>query len=145
MKPRLGKIVLVDWPALFCLLSIPGIWLIGLAFPLLRTGAEAGGRGLLAVAAPISLVAAGFLLWRIGRIHRLFRKGVPAKGGVTHVQFSRDRARVEFVSELKGQRFGSWMPLHQSREVLALRVSQAIEVLVDEAEPSRAIIRHMFV
>lgn len=145
MKPRLGKIVLVDWPALFCLLSIPGIWIIGLAFPLLRTGAEADGSGLLTVAAPISLVAAGFLLWRIGRIRRLFRRGVGVTGYVTHVQFSRDRARVDFVYEHKGERFGAWMPLHQNREVLALRVSQPVEVLVDEAEPRRAIIRHLFV
>lgn len=144
MKPRLHKILTVDWPALFCGISIPGIWLIGLLFPLLRQGTSFGGHEMLTVALPLSLLAASFLLWRILRIRRLFQRGMVVLGCITHIQLARDRARVEFLYEFKGVCFGAWMPLHQSREVLALQVSQQVELLVDEDQPSRAIIRHLF-
>ncbi len=99
---------------------------------------------ILTVALPVSLVAACFLFWRIARIQRLFRHGIAVKGGITHIQFSRDRARVEFLYEFNGECFGAWMPLHQTREVLALRVSQEVELLVDKTHPRQAIIWHLF-
>ena len=145
MKPRLRKIILADWPALFFLLSIPGIWLIGLVFPLLRQGAGFDQQAMLTVALPVSLVAGGFLIWRIVRIYRLFRLGMPVTGCITRVQLARDRARVEFLYELRGDTLGAWMPLHQSREVLALTPGQEVELLVDPGNPRLAIIRHLFV
>jgi hypothetical protein len=62
MKPHLKKILLADWPALFCSISIPGIWVIGLIFPFLRQGATFGRVEILTIALPLSLIAAGFLL-----------------------------------------------------------------------------------
>lgn len=144
-RPRLRKIVLTDWPALFCLISIPGIWLIGLVFPLLRRGAGFGATEALAIALPVSLVATCVLYWRIARIRKLFRWGVATRGIITHIQLKRDRARVEFLYEFNGACLWCWMPLHQTREVLALRESQEVELLVDERRPSHAIIRHLFV
>ena len=96
------------------------------------------------VALPASVVAAYFLFWRIARIRRLFRQGAVAKGYVTRIHLARDRARVEFVYEFKGVRLKSWMPVHQSLEVLSLRESQEVGVLVDESQPRRAIIWHLF-
>jgi hypothetical protein len=57
----------------------------------------------------------------------------------------RDRGRVEFRYEFNGERLESWMPVHQSPEVLALRESQEIDILVDATRPRRAIIRHIFI
>ena len=144
MKPRLKKIVLTDWPALFCLIAVPGIWGIGLIFPLLRQGAAFGGFEMSTVALPVSVVAASFLFWRIVRIRSLFRQGAVATGHITRIQLARDRARVEFVYEFKGVRLESWMPVHQSLEVLSLRESQEVGLLVDESQPRRAIIWHLF-
>ena len=75
MRPRLKKIVLADWPALFCFIAIPGIWLIGFAFAYIRTGARFGRVEMLTIALPLSLIAAGFFLWRVRRIQVLFRRG----------------------------------------------------------------------
>ena len=145
MKPRLKKILLADWPALFCSIAIPGIWVIGLLFPFLRQDARFGRVEMLTIALPLSLLAAGFLLWRVTRIQTLFRRGAAVRGSITRIRFARDRGRVEFRYEFNGQRLESWMPVHQSPEVLALRESQEIDLLVDTTRPRLAIIRDLFV
>jgi hypothetical protein len=145
MKPHLKKILLADWPALFCSISIPGIWVIGLIFPFLRQGATFGRVEILTIALPLSLIAAGFLLWRVTRIQTLFSRGAAVRGNITRIRLVRDRGRVEFRYEFNGERLESWMPVHQSPEVLALRESQEIDILVDATRPRRAIIRHLFI
>jgi hypothetical protein len=144
LKPRLNKIVLADWPALFCLIAIPGIWVIGFVFPFIRTGARFSRVEMLTTALPLSLIAAGLFLWRVRRIQRLFSRGEAVRGYITRIRLARDRGRVEFHYECGGRRFESWLPVHQNPEVLALRESQEIELLVDAARPPRAILRHLF-
>jgi hypothetical protein len=145
MRPRLRKIVLADWPALFCLIAIPGIWVIGFVFPFMRAGARFGRAEMLTTALPLSLIAAGFLLWRVRRIQLLFSRGTVVRGYITRIRLARDRGRVEFLYEFDGQRFESWMPVHQNPDVLALREAQEVELLVDSTCPRRAVIRHLFV
>jgi hypothetical protein len=145
MKPHLKKILLADWPALFCSISIPGIWVIGLIFPFLRQGATFGRVEILTIALPLSLITAGFLLWRVTRIQTLFSRGAAVRGNITRIRLVRDRGRVEFRYEFNGERLESWMPVHQTPEVLALRESQEIDLLVDATRPRRAIIRHLFI
>ena len=144
MKPQLKKILLADWPALFCFIAIPGIWVIGLIFPFLRQGASFGRVEMLTIALPLSLIAAGFLLWRVTRIQMLFRGGTAVRGYITRIRLVRDRGRVEFRYEFNGECLECWMPVHQSPEVLALRESQEIDLLVDATRPRRAIIRDLF-
>lgn len=144
MKPRLKRIVLTDWPALFCLISIPGAWVIGFAFPFARREAQFGAFEMFTVALPLSLLAAGFLLWRILRIHQLFTHGEQVRGFITHIQLARDRGRIEFLYEHDGRRHVSWTPVHQNRDVLALRIGQEVELLVDTTRPTKAIIRHLY-
>jgi hypothetical protein len=145
MKPRLKKILLADWPALFCFIAIPGIWVIGLIFPFLRQGARFGRVEMITIALPLSLIVGGFLLWRVKRIQALFGRGAAVRGTITRIRLVRDRGRVEFRYEFNGERLQSWMPVHQSPEVLALRESQEVDLLVDTTRPRRAIIRHLFV
>ena len=145
MKPRLKKILLADWPALFCFIAIPGIWAIGFIFPFLRQGAQFGRVEMLTIALPLSITTTGFFLWRVTRIQRLFRRGASVRGYITRIRLARDRGRIEFLYEFKGERLESWMPVHQSPEVLALREAQEIDLLVDATRPRRAIIRHLFV
>ena len=99
---------------------------------------------MLTIALPLSLIAAGFLLWRVKRIQMLFRRGTAVRGSITRIRLVRDRGRVEFRYEFNGERLESWMPVHQTPEVLALRESQEIDLLVDATRPRRAIIRHLF-
>lgn len=145
MKPRLKKILLADWPSLFCFIAVIGIWGIGLIFPFLRSGASFGRVEMLTISLPLSLIALGFFLWRVTRIQALFRRGVAVRGYITRIRLASDRGRVDFLYEFKGERLESWMPVHQSPEVLALRESQEIDLLVDATRPRHAIIWHLFV
>jgi hypothetical protein len=144
MKPRLSKIIWTDWPALFCAFAIPGIWIIGFVFPYLRHGAQFDTTAALTVALPISVIAGGFLLWRIGRIQRLFALGRLVPGLVLDVRIIRDRGRLDFTYKLDGNRFRSWMPIHKNKQTLALPPNQEVEVLVDASRPSRAVVRHLY-
>lgn len=145
MKPRLMRIILTDWPALFCLIGIPGAWIIGYVFPFVRRGAQFGAFEMLTVALPLSLVTAGFFLWRLQRIHYLFARGEQVRGYITDIRLARDRARVEFMYERSGHSYVSWTPVHQNRDVLALRIGQEVDLLVDSARPTKAIIRHLYI
>lgn len=144
MKPRLSRIILTDWPALFLLIGIPGIWLCGFAFPFVRRGAQFGAFEMLTVALPISVLAAALFLWRVFRIRYLFARGEPAPAYITRIRLARDRGRIDFLYEFAGQNYESWTPVHQNRAVLALREHQQVEILVDPAHPSRAIIHHLY-
>jgi hypothetical protein len=144
-KPRFASIISTDWPALFCLISIPGIWIIGFLFPFVRKGASFGTFEVLAFALPISMVAGGFLLWRIARIHRLFAFGRLVPAQVTSLRIARDRGRLEFEYDFGGLRRTSWMPVHKNKRVLALEPNQQVEVLVDPRDPTNAIVRQLYV
>jgi len=145
VRPRIGSIIWTDWPALFCALAIPGIWLISLLFPLIRRGATFGTFEVLTIAAPISVAAAGCLIWRIARIHRLFAYGRLSLGRVTSLRIARDRGRLEIEYDFEGQRHRSWMPIHKNKRVLALEPNQNVQVLVDPACPDKAIVRELYI
>jgi hypothetical protein len=145
MKPRVSRIIWTDWPALFCLMLIPGIWIVVAAYPLIHSSATFGPFEILFVAGPISLVAALVLAWRIVRIFRLFARGRRLRAVIQLVKIVRDRGRLEFLYELDGQSVESWTPIHKSKRVLDLRPQQEVEVLVDPARPKDAIVAHLYV
>ena len=51
MKPRIGSILYTDWPALFCLMGLPVIWLICAQLPFIRREGGFGMAEALAIAA----------------------------------------------------------------------------------------------
>ena len=144
-KPRIASIIWTDWPALFCLMSIPGIWIIGFLFPFVRKGASFDAIEMLAFALPISIVAGGFFLWPIARIHRLFALGRLVSAQVTSLRIVRDRGRLEFEYDFEGMRRTSWMPVHKNKRVLALEPKQQVDVLVDPVHPANAIVRQLYI
>ena len=145
MKPRLGSIVWTDWPALVCLMCLPVIWLISAQLVLFRHDGSFTAREALMIAVPLSLVAGGFLAWRIVRNHRLFSRGQHVRAQITRLDVAMDRGRVEFAYDFAGRRVSSWTRVHKSRQVEALAVNQEVEVLVDTANPLNAIVRDLYV
>ena len=144
MKPRLSRILWTDWPALFFLLAIPLIWVAGFLFPLKRPSASFGSFEMFTIAAPISLVAGRFLVWRILRIRALFQRGHLTKGRITGIRIARDRGRLEFSYDFAGRPFQSWMPVHKNKQVLAFQIDQEVDVLVDPRRPHTAIVRDLY-
>jgi hypothetical protein len=144
MKPLFTKIICTDWPALFCFIAIPMIWLIGMAFPYIRPSAHFDRIQLLSIALPITLVAFGFLVWRVVRIRRLFRLGQTIEATITRVRLVRDRGRVEFAYDLAGSQYSSWTPVHKNTAVLSLFEGQRVQGLIDPSQPTLAIIQHLY-
>jgi hypothetical protein len=145
MKPRVSSIIWTDWPALSCAVSVPLVWIIGAAYPLINSSARFGPRELLSIAIPVSLLAALMLAWRINRVFRLFSHGRRIRGVIQSIRIVRDRGRLEFAYELDGQAVVSWTPIHKSRRVLELRRLQEVDVLVDPARPKDAIVAQLYV
>jgi len=145
MKPRIGSILWTDWPALFCLMSLPVIWLICAQLPFVRRDGGFGMFEALAIAVPLSVLAGGLVIWRIVRIHRLFARGQAVSGRITGVNIARDQGRLEFAYDFGGVRVTSWAPVYKNKQVQALQVNQEVEVLVDAARPDNAIVRELYV
>lgn len=145
LKPRLGSILWTDWPALVSLMSLPVIWLISAQLVLFRHDGSFTSRQALMIALPVSLVAAGLLVWRIVRIHRLFSRGRLVRAQITRLDVVRDPGRLELAYDFGGHRVSSWMRLHKNKQVAALAVNQEVEVLVDAANPLDAIVRDLYV
>ena len=145
MKPRVSRIIWTDWPALLCAVSIPVVWIIGAAYPLINSSAQIERFEMLSIAVPISLLAALLLAWRINRVFRLFSHGRRIRGVIQSIRIVRDRGRLEFAYELDGQAVISWTPIHKSARVLELRRLQEVDVLVDTARPKEAIVAQLYV
>jgi len=126
-------------------MAIPLVWIVGIILPLMRRDGPFDIYEGCAIASPISLVAAGFFIWRIARIHHLFTHGQLTTGHVTCVSIVRDRGRLEFTYDFQGHSIDSWTPVHRNRRVLSLEPDQEVEVLVDKANPKNAIVRHLYV
>lgn len=146
MKPRIGSILWTDLPALFCLMCLPVIWLISAQLIFFRRDGSFTARDALMLAVPLSLLAAGLVVWRIVRIHRLFVHGRVVRAQITRVKVAKgDRGTVEFAYDFGGHRLSSWTPVHKNKQVEALAVNQEVEVLVDAANPGNAIVRDLYV
>ena len=145
MKPRIGSILWTDWPALFGLMSLPVIWLICAQLPFIRRDSDFGALDALVLAVPLSLLAGGFVVWRIMRIHRLFAHGQLLRARVTRLDTVSDRCRLEFTYDFGGTRVTSCTPVYKNRQVEALALNQDVEVLVDATRPEHAIVRQLYV
>ena len=145
MKPRIGSILWTDWPALFGLMCLPVIWLICAQLPFIRRDGGFGLFDALALALPLSLLAGGFVAWRIMRIQRLFAHGQLVRARVTRLDTVTDRCRLEFTYDFGGVRVTSYTPVYKNRQVAALALNQEVEVLVDAMHPDHAIVRQLYV
>ena len=141
MKYNLRKVLSTDWPALAAAWGIPIIWAIHFGFPYLHPTA---------LPLPIwfpAAISAGlitWLVWRIGRVARLFAHGQLTSGQVAHLSIAKDRGRLEFAFEYQGKRICTWTPIHKTKTVLALAPGAIVEVLFDTNHPTRAIVKHLY-
>lgn len=136
-RPRASSLRIVwnDWVALFCAMSVPGVWAVHLAFPHLRRGASSPP----ALATTLSALALAVLAWRVARVRALFASGRRAHGVVLALRAARDRGRLEYAFPVQGTTVESWCPVHRTKDVLALEAGTPVEILYDPADPRRAV------
>lgn len=135
------RVIWNDWPALASSLAIPITWIIHFGFPYLHRGAVPFPLGF---PIGVSVTLTALLLWRINRVGWFFARGVAAVGVITDLLIAKDRGRLEFEFEVRGKRVRSWMPIHKTRAVMRLSPGDRVELLYDENEPARAIVRCLF-
>lgn len=75
----------------------------------------------------------------------LFASGERAAGTITSISFLQQRGRIEFTFDYAGQRRHAATTLHRTKRTAALRPRQAVTVLVDPADPSRAIVLDLYI
>lgn len=119
--------------------------MIGVLLPFFRRNTQFGPIEVFSVALPLSLLAGGFLCWRVARIHWFFARGLRLPARILDLRIVRDRGRLEFAYNLNGRTFCAWTPVHKNRQVLKLRPNQEVEVLVDPDRPTKAIVYHLYV
>ena len=135
------KVIWNDWPALALSVSVPVTWAIHWGFPFLSRGS-----GPLPIWFPIcaTVICTTMLLWRISRMHWFFTHGKVTEGVITDVRIVKDRGRLEFAFEFEGVLVRAWMPVHKSKEVQAFAPGDQVELLFDENNPTRAIVKKLF-
>jgi hypothetical protein len=116
-------------------------WIIHFAIPYLQRNVVPFPLWF-SVSLSVALVAV--LSWRIRRVGWLFSHGVQTVGVITNLRIAKDRGRLAFVFDCNGRRVYAWMPIHKTKAVMALVPGDQVDVLYDEAKPSRAIVRKLF-
>lgn len=143
MRPSFKAVLWNDWPAL-------AAWMGVLIVPLPSLGKWYLQRSgppdpvLLALAAAAMLVLCIVLVWRVGRVARLFAGGAEVPGRITALMISGDRGRLAFAYEVDGTIRHAWSPVHKTRRVLAFVEQQPVRVLVNRADPDHALVAELF-
>jgi hypothetical protein len=141
MKYSIVKIIKNDWPSLAAAVGIPIVWGIHVIFPLIIR--KSHGLPVL-FPAVVTLLLLSLLYWRISRIARLFASGNTVTGKVTGLYIVKDRGRLEFSFEHNGTAISSWIPVHQTKQVLSFTDGTPVTVAYDGEHPTRAIIMELF-
>jgi hypothetical protein len=147
-QPTVGRIIEVDYGASISLLAPVAFW--GLTALMIVFGAQPlpwqpGGISFLFVLALAVTVIGGLgLALRVRAIRALFAGGMALPGKVEGVGFFRDRGRVEFSYIYNGEALVAGSPLMKGKRTEALRKGQPVTVVVDPANPRRAMIKELF-
>lgn len=104
-----------------------------------------GAPYLLAVGFLSLIVCAPLLFWRITSIQKVFANGSTVTGKITNLGFYRDRGRVEYTYMYIGQSYHSGSPIHKTKQTLALRIGDEVQLVVDRANPKKAFIQDLYI
>jgi hypothetical protein len=147
--PSVRRILWTDYPA-FIATAIPIVaWIVCLAWAIDWRG---DGPVLLPAWIPVYLAAAaictvagvGVVIWRIWLFHRLFRLGTQVRGKISVFKLRNDRGRVEYTYIFNRKEYNSGAHLHRNRQTKALRVGDAVTLMIDPGSPQRAYILDLY-
>ena len=148
-RPSLLKIIWTDYPAFISTSAMVVAWIVILAWvPAWRSDGPIVSPGaapvFLSVAALITLVGMGVLLWRFQTLWAAFFSGAQVRGKITSVEMRRDRGRVKYTYIFNHEEYQSSAPIHRNKQTLALKTGSPVILMIDTKKPWRAFIRDLY-
>jgi hypothetical protein len=132
-----------DALAFISVIFVPIIWAVFL-FTAYRDGGSGMTPNLILIGVGITLLSVGVFMWRVMVFRKLFADNQVAQANITEVSFYRDRGLANFVFTYNGQKYITGSGLMKTKRTKALRVGEAVTVLVDRDNPKRAVIRKLY-
>jgi hypothetical protein len=148
-RPGLGRIIWTDLTAFNCVVYPAAVWIIFIAWapdwtgdgPFLAPALQPYVLGALALG---TLLAAGWLAWRVYRIWRLFRTGLEVRGRITVATMRGYRGQVDYTYTYGRYKFKQSANLHRNKRTLALRDWTPVTLLIDRQKPQLSVIRDLY-
>ena len=91
-----------------------------------------------------TVVGIALLVWRIYSFQQTFSNGEKTVGRITSVSFFKDRGRIEYSYNLKGQTYQSGNAIMKNKKTQSFRDGDEIELIVDRLNPKRAFIKTLY-
>jgi len=154
VKPSFVSIVKNDYGALIGFILPLVLWAMFIAtnvfgFSLSRRGRAAiepnsTDSTFLYIAIAGTVVGIALLAWRFYSFQQTFANGENAVGRITSVSFFKDRGRIEYSYNLKGQTYKSGNAIMKNKKTQLFRDGDEIELIVDRLNPNRAFIKTLY-
>jgi hypothetical protein len=142
-QPSIFKIIIIDYAAFTAALTpvvLWGLYLLLLAMNKIRITDITYP----VLAAGITFISILVVVWRIRQISMIFEDGLEVPATISNVFFFRDRGRVDYTFTYNGQKYITGNALHKVKQTSALRVGDAVTVLLDRNDPRRTCIRELY-
>src|SRR3989338_9785893 len=81
---------------------------------------------------------------RVKRVASVFKEGIETQGKIIYLHLFRDRGRIEYEYEIKGNKYRSGHAVHRSKFVNSLSVGQIVPIVVAENNPQKAFLKAMY-
>ena len=154
-KVSTGRILKNDYPSLLMLICIGVIWVAAIGGGIFGFLPKRRGGGtvevdstmmmiLIVVAVIVTLMLGWLAAKRIDDIKRVIRVGPEVKGHIQSITFFKDRGRVEYEYQHKGQTYQSGNAIWKNRKTTRLQNGDEITLIVDPKNPSRAFIASLY-
>jgi hypothetical protein len=154
LKPSVARIIQSDYIAMIAALA--PIVMLGLYIALNVFGSLPGRRGQTLEAGetgPFFLVAGlaalvigvAVIVWRLRTFEAVFAAGVEVTGEITNLSFHRDRGRIEYIYSYEGQEYSGGNAIMKNSRTTTLQPGTPIVLVVDRANPRKALIRDLYV
>ncbi len=139
--PSIASIFKADYGFMLCSLAPVVTWVLYF----LPVGFKPQQASLaLGVAVMTTLLSWPAAWVRLRALQRLFLHGHSCEAQITSVWLAGDRGRVEFSYQFQGTPYQSGMALHRSARAEALEQGDTVTILVDPAQPKKAILPQLF-
>lgn len=141
--PSFWRVIDTDYLCTFSGTTLGTLWGIFLLFKIFNWTFR-DEQFYLMLAAGLSVVAAGLILWRYLRIRRIFETGQETRAKVLKSSFYRDRGKVVVEYGLKKDKIRSVSHLHTNRRTRAIQEGSWVVLLIEPNNQKNTAIKEAY-